>query len=252
MTWSTEIEELARLLQNSGRIMVLTGAGMSTESGIPDFRSENGVWQDHTLLEAMSDEYLRRYPEAFWPRFKSVFLRPEYVQAEPNMGHLALAALEQLGKPVSIYTQNVDGLHQKAGSRRVFEVHGSAKRAYCPVCGAVYGLDHVLREDVPRCHAFTMKGGDCDHILYPDTVLFGQPVRHYERALLAARECDLLLVIGSSLTVEPVASLPGWIDRQRTRLAIINLDETPYDDVADLVIHAKVGEVLPRAVFSAA
>jgi NAD-dependent deacetylase len=249
---SPKVQELARLIQDCGRIMVLTGAGMSTESGIPDFRSENGVWQDESLLEAMTDRFLHLYPEQFWPIFKSVFLKPEYVRAEPNMGHLALAALEELGKPVSIYTQNVDGLHQKAGSRRVYELHGSARWARCPACASVYGLEHVLREEVPRCHTFGMKGDECNHILHPDTVLFGQPVRHYEQALIEARECDLLLVIGSSLTVEPVASLPGWIDRKKTKLAIINLDETPYDDVADLVIHEKVGKVLPAAVFSAA
>ncbi|WP_035462101.1 NAD-dependent protein deacylase [Alicyclobacillus macrosporangiidus] len=243
-----ELETLKTWLADSRRITVLTGAGMSTESGIPDFRSEQGVWQDETLLEAMTDHHLRNDPEDFWPKYKRTFLRPEYLRAMPNDGHLALARLEGQGKEVTVITQNVDGLHQLAGSTRVWEVHGSARLARCPRCGSEYGLAHILAEDVPRCTWEDAKGAVCGRVLHPDTVLFGQPVRHYDEALYAVRACDLLLVIGTSLTVEPVASLPKFADRASTRIVLVNLDETGFDPHAHLVIRAKAGEVLRQAV----
>ncbi|MCL6516809.1 MAG: NAD-dependent protein deacylase [Alicyclobacillus sp.] len=242
------MDTLRSWLEDSRRITVLTGAGMSTESGIPDFRSENGIWQDEALLGAMTDHHLREDPEDFWPKYKRTFLAPEYLRAEPNAGHRALARLEQLGKRVTVITQNVDGLHQLAGSSDVLEVHGSARIARCPRCGSEYGLDHILASDIPRCTWEDQKGAVCGRILHPDTVLFGQPIRHYEKSLYAIHACDLLLIVGTSLTVEPVASLPHFADHAATRIVLINLDETPFDPHADLLIHAKAGEVLARCV----
>ena len=248
MTNEASVDELKRLLFSSRSVVVLSGAGMSTESGIPDFRSPTGVWQDEDLMESMSDGYLKRHPEEFWPKFKLGFMSEEYLSAKPNPGHLALADLEKMGKDIAIYTQNVDGLHQEAGSRHVYELHGSIKTAYCPRCRSEYGLEYILSEEVPRCHWMNPKGQECDTILFPDTVLFGQNVRHYEYAAISVQQCDLMLVLGTSLTVYPVADLPEYVRRDKTKLAIVNLDETDFDSKADVVIHGKVGEVLSQAV----
>ena len=243
------IEELAGLLQNSENIVVLTGAGMSTESGIPDFRSDSGLWQDDELMQAMSLNYLRYFPERFWPKFKHVFLRPEYLQAQPNSGHLALAELEGMGKRIQVFTQNVDGLHGVAGNTQVFELHGNLGKAKCPVCHTPYVLDHILATDVPRCTWENQKGALCGHVLDPDTVLFGQDVRHYGRAQLAIAKADLMLVLGTSLTVDPVAELPHFaIEQTRVQLVIVNLEPTYCDKWARLVIRGKVAEVVSQAV----
>lgn len=238
------IYELVRFVSESHRLVVLSGAGMSTESGIPDFRSGSGLWQDESLVATMSDEYLIQHPKLFWPRFKQVFMRPEYLQATPNPGHLALAQWEQYGKRVTVFTQNVDGLHQQAGSTRVYNVHGSVHKATCPTCHHEYGVDYVLANDVPECHFMSVKGELCDSVLHPDTVLFGQPIRHYERALVEMAAADALLVLGTSLTVHPVATLPDYARKNGVRVAIVNADPTYADSFADIVIHAKVGETL--------
>jgi NAD-dependent deacetylase len=248
MSWDDSALALKRLIEKASDIVVLSGAGISTESGIPDFRSDNGVWQDPDLVRAMSDAWLRRFPSDFWPKFKQVFMRPEYLQARPNAGHLALAELERRGKRVTVLTQNVDGLHQLAGSTRVFELHGGVRKAHCPVCRQVYGLDDILAEEVPTCRWTNQKGAECGHVLHPDTVLFGQPVRHFELAAAAVHACDLLLVLGTSLTVNPVAELPVYARRAGVSIAVVNLDETYVDPFADVVIHAKIGDVLPTVV----
>lgn len=216
---------------------------MSTESGIPDFRSGGGFWENSDLLQMMTDNYLTRYAEAFWPRYKQVFLNPAFIAAQPNPGHRALHALESENRSVAVFTQNVDGLHQLAGSTHVYEVHGSTRKAYCPRCQTRYELSDILAEPVPRCSWETPKGTVCDTILHPDTVLFGQPVRHLGEAVVQIQHCSLLLVLGTSLTVEPVASLPYYRSKS-CRLVIINLEPTHLDDEADLVIYAKIGETL--------
>ncbi len=247
MSRDQDVDRLASLLANSARIVVLTGAGMSTESGIPDFRSEGGVWEDEDLLAAMSDGYLRRSPEDFWPKFKATFLNQRFLTAVPNRGHQALVQLEKMGKQVEVYTQNVDGLHQQSGSSRVMEIHGNARTAYCPRCHHEYDLDYVLEHPVPRCSWETQKGGVCDTILHPDTVLFGQAVRYLNECIDELGRTDLFLILGTSLTVDPVASLPMYKPRG-CPLVIINLDETRFDSMADLRIHEKIGDVLPLAV----
>lgn len=246
MSTAQSMSVFQKLIENASNIVVLTGAGMSTESGIPDFRSDDGVWQDEALVHVMSDSYLRRFPQAFWPKFKQVFMRPEYLRAEPNAGHLALAALERLGKQVTVFTQNVDGLHQLAGSTTVFELHGSVRKAECPACMQSYGLDGILAQEVPTCHWENAKGSECGFVLHPDTVLFGQQVRHLERAVLAAARCDLFLVLGTSLMVDPVAELPNYARAAGVPIAVVNLEETYIDVHAEVVIRGKIGEVLPK------
>lgn len=242
--------ELHRLIVKSTSIVVLSGAGMSTESGIPDFRSPGGIWEDDDLMAAMSDRYLRLHPEDFWQKFKFGFMSPDYLAAKPNVGHYALVQLEQQGKDVTIFTQNVDGLHQLAGSHHVFELHGNIRAASCPRCQQEYDISYIFAHETPRCEWQNPKGQICDTVLRPDTVLFGQTVRHYEEAVRTIQNTDLLLVLGTSLTVEPVASLPSYVQRERTKLAIVNLDLTHIDEFADVVVRGKVGESLRIAIES--
>lgn len=238
------LSQLRQWVTESRIITVLSGAGISTESGIPDFRSPSGIWSDEGLMDAMSEWYLQTNPEDFWIKYKYAFLGDSLLKAEPNRAHLALAWLEEQGKTVSVYTQNVDGLHQKAGNKRVYEMHGSATKAHCPVCQRSYGLAQILGEPVPHCHAYDVKGADCNYILYPDTVLFGQEVRYYQQAAFAMMESDLVLIVGSSLTVYPVAELPRFARQGRAKVVIVNLEPTDFDSSADLVIHGKASDVL--------
>lgn len=236
---------LREWVQQSRNITVLSGAGISTESGIPDFRSPTGIWADEQLMDAMSEWYLQNSPHDFWKKYKYAFLGDGLLKAEPNGAHLALSWLEEQGKLVSVYTQNVDGLHQKAGSRHVYEMHGNVTKATCPVCHRPYGIDHIMAEEVPHCRAYDVKGTDCNFVLNPDTVLFGQEVRYYQQAAFAMMETDLVIIVGSSLTVYPVADLPKFAKQGRAKVAIINLEPTDFDGMADVVIHGKAGEVLP-------
>lgn len=239
------IDALRQWVRESRTITVLSGAGISTESGIPDFRSPTGIWADERLMDAMSKWYLEEQPEDFWTKYKYAFLGDNLLQAEPSGAHLALAWLEEQGKRVQIYTQNVDGLHQKAGNKHVYEMHGSVRKAHCPVCNRSYGLAHIMAEEVPHCTAYDVKGTDCHYILHPDVVLFGQEVRYFQEAAFSLMESDLVLIVGSSLTVYPVADLPKFARQGRAKVALVNLDQTDFDGLVDLVIYGKAGEVLP-------
>ena len=235
---------LAALIREAQPCVVLTGAGVSTESGIPDFRSPTGIWAQFDPLEYASIQAFRRDPAKVWsfyaPRFAML------TEAEPNDAHRALAALEDAGYVQAIVTQNIVLLHERAGSRDVIEVHGSIRTSSCRGCGASYPLADVValleREPVPSC-------ADCRGILKPDVVLFGEllPEPAIERASELAREARLLLVVGSSLEVYPVAGLPLETVQAGGRLAIVNRDPTPFDDDAELVVRAAAGETL-RAV----
>lgn len=236
--------KLEMLIQQNRHIVVLSGAGMSTESGIPDFRSKDGLWQNETLLETMSEDFLLADPNAFWIEYRKIFLTTQFTEAMANTGHYALTQLHSHGRQVTVFTQNVDGLHQAAGNRRVYEMHGNLRYATCPKCHQRYDLQYILKQEIPKCSGMDMKGNLCDTILHPDIVLFGQQIRYYTQAVLTIRECDLLLVLGTSLTVDPVADLPRMLNRDRTKLVIINLEPTYMDDKADLVIHEKIGIVL--------
>jgi NAD-dependent deacetylase len=221
---------------------VLTGAGVSTESGIPDFRSPTGVWAQVDPMEYASLAAFRRDPAEVWsfyaPRLKML------TTAEPNAAHLALARLERAGYVRALVTQNIDLLHERAGSADVIEVHGSIRTSSCLGCHASYPLAEVVAQIEAGAPAPTCTG--CGAVLKPDVVFFGEllPEAAIDRALELAREAALLLVVGSSLEVYPVAGLPDETLAAGGSVAIVNRDRTPYDRNAEVCIRASAGEVL--------
>jgi NAD-dependent deacetylase len=223
---------------------VLTGAGISTESGIPDFRSAGGIWARYDPLEVANIEAFRRDPARVWEFYA---LRLDVLsRAEPNDGHRALAELEERGWIRAVITQNVDGLHQRAGSRDVVEVHGSLRDAQCIHCGVRVPMAAALEQlPLPACP-------ECGEVLKPGVVMFGEllPVEAIERAQRLAAEAGLLLVVGSSLEVHPVAALPGETLAAGGAVAIVNRGGTPWDSRAELVLEAGAGETL-RALAAA-
>jgi NAD-dependent deacetylase len=238
-------ERLAALIRERQPCVVLTGAGVSTESGIPDFRSPTGLWAQFDPLEFGSIDAFRRDPIKVWS-----FYRPRIsmlTDARPNPAHLALAELEQHGLVQAVVTQNIDLLHERAGSREVVEVHGSIRTATCPGGGARHELEQVLallaEADAPACPA-------CGEIVKPDVVFFGEllPPEAIDRAYKLARAAALMLVVGSALEVYPIAGLPEETLTAGGKLAIINRGPTPYDGRANLRIDGSAGEVLPAVV----
>jgi len=233
-----DIERLAELVQELQPCVVLTGAGISTESGIPDFRSAQGLWAQYDPLEVAHVDALRRDPTRVWEFYARRL--DLLARAEPNDGHRALAELEERGWIRAVVTQNVDGLHQRAGSREVVEVHGSLGEAECVSCGVRIAMtDAVAQLPLPPCP-------ECGEMLKPGVVMFGEllPVAAIERAQRLAAEAGLLLVVGSSLEVHPVAALPGATLQGGGSLAIVNRGETPWDARAELVLDAGAGETL--------
>jgi NAD-dependent deacetylase len=237
--------KLAELIRERQPCVVLTGAGVSTESGIPDFRSPTGLWARFDPLEFGSIEAFRRDPHKVWS-----FYKPRVsmlTDAEPNPAHLALAELEQHGLVRAVVTQNIDLLHERAGSREVVEVHGSIRTATCPGCGARHELEQVLEllaeADAPACPV-------CGEIVKPDVVFFGELLQPdaIERAYELARAAALMLVVGSALEVYPIAGLPEETLAAGGKLAIVNRGPTPYDARANLRIDGSAGEVLPAVV----
>lgn len=234
---TARIEALARLLrevrEGGGRAVALTGAGVSTDSGIPDFRSaQSGLWREHDPMEIASVEGFQRDPRRFYDFWGERFAR--LGDARPNATHRALAALEGEGLLAAVVTQNIDGLHGDAGSKRVLEVHGSYRRARCIGCGRVEALDEVVARlktgRLPICQA-------CGDLVKPDVVLFGEllpPVFGEAQAL--AKGADLLVVLGSSLAVYPVAGLVA----DARAVALVNRDPGPFDEDARLVLHAEL------------
>jgi NAD-dependent deacetylase len=239
-----QIEEAARLLRAAGHAVALTGAGLSTESGIPDFRSPGGVWERFRPIEYQ--EFLASHAARaeHW-RYKQATV-PTMLQAQPNAAHRALAELEAAGRLVAVITQNIDALHQRAGSRRVLELHGTNLEAVCLDCATRVAITDALEqltrgEAVPRC-------ARCRGWLKPATVSFGQalPADVLHDAAALAQQSDCFLALGSSLLVNPAASLAGLAKRAGAALIIITLSDTPYDTVADVVIHNPLAEILPR------
>jgi NAD-dependent deacetylase len=239
------INKAIDLLQQAQHAVALTGAGISTPSGIPDFRSPgSGAWENVDPMEVASIYAFRRQPQAFYQ-----WLRPMadlLMQALPNPAHMALAQLEAYGPLKSVITQNIDTLHTKAGSQTIYEVHGHLRQATCLKC-------HHQYDAQPYLHAFATQGKlplcpDCEGVLKPDVVLFGEmlPFREINAAQREAAVCDLMLVVGSSLEVTPVADLPMLTQQSGARLIIVNFTETYADAWADVVIHADVAEVLPQ------
>jgi NAD-dependent deacetylase len=234
---------LAELIQRRQPCVVLTGAGVSTESGIPDFRSPIGLWARFDPLEYASIDAFRRNPHKVWSFYKPRLAM--LTEAAPNPAHLALARLEQLDFVQAVVTQNIDLLHERAGSREVVEVHGSIRTSSCPGCGERYSLERVLallaEADAPACP-------DCGGILKPDVVFFGEllPAVAIERAYELARGAGLLLVVGSALEVHPVAGLPLETIEAGGELAIVNRGSTVLDREASLRIEGSAGEVMPE------
>ena len=232
----TETEKLKQWIEESGNVVFFGGAGVSTESGIPDFRSQDGLYsQQYQYPPEMiiSHSFYLKNPEEFYRFYKNKMIFPD---AKPNAAHLALARLEQQGKVKAVITQNIDGLHQKAGSRNVLELHGSVYRNFCTRCGRAYGLDAVLQaEGVPCC--------SCGGIIKPDVVLYEEGLDSdvLQKAVFYIRHADVLIIGGTSLTVYPAA---GLIDYYRgNRLVLINKSATARDAHADLMISRPIGQV---------
>ena len=236
------VQHAAALLRGGRLNVALTGAGISTESGLPDFRSKGGLWAGVDPTRVASASAFRRDPDAFYAFYRTRL--DTLAHALPNAAHRALARLEAMRAVHLVVTQNVDGLHQQAGTREVVEVHGNLREARCAGCGAVSPIGDMagaLREGMrPRCVR-------CGGLLRPNVVLFEEmlPARAYERAEAACRECDVLLVVGSSLEVYPVAGLPSLAREHGARLIIVNRDPTPCDGFADAVVRGDAGTVLP-------
>lgn len=235
------LEQLRQWIETSDNIVFFGGAGVSTESGIPDFRSEDGLYRQQYQYPPetiISHSFYQRNPEEFYRFYKS---RMIFRNAKPNAAHLILARLEQSGKLKSVITQNIDGLHQAAGSKAVRELHGSIHRNYCVRCGKFYGLDVVMEaEGVPRCN--------CGGIIKPDVVLYeeGLDQKTIQMSVSDISHADVLIIGGTSLTVYPAA---GLVDYYRgDKLVLINKSVTPMDGKANLVISGKIGEVLKQVV----
>ena len=226
-------------VEESSNIVAFTGAGVSTESGVKDFRSKDGLYSqkfDYPPETIISHSFYLQNPEYFF-RFYREKMMP--LEVEPNITHYTLAKWEQEGRLQAVVTQNIDGLHQKAGSKRVYELHGSILRNYCTRCGKFYPAEFVKNAPgIPRC--------DCGGIVKPDVVLYEEGLNQkvVEGALEAICQADLLLVAGTSLTVYPAAGFLRYY--AGNRLVLINRDPTPYDDRANLVFHDSLGSVLSK------
>jgi NAD-dependent deacetylase len=245
---TTGISELRRWVDSSSRVVALTGAGISTESGIPDFRGPSGVWTRHPAAEKLSNiHYYMSDPEVRRLSWKSRLEHPAW-HAQPNAGHRALVDLERRGKLHALVTQNIDGLHQIAGQspNKVIEVHGTMRAAMCMHCGWTGPMTMVLDrvragEEDPPC-------AECRGILKSATISFGQPLvpAVISRATRVTREADLFLAIGTSLQVFPVAGLVAVAKSSGARVVIANGEATPFDDTADAVLRQPIGGILPQ------
>ena len=244
MEYQEKIENIVDLLKSSGRTFALTGAGVSTESGIPDYRSPGtGLWTKKDPAKVGSISALLENPAEFYNNTIERWMM--YSEAVPNNAHIALAQLERRGLLAGLITQNIDGLHVKAGSKNVYEVHGHLRTCRCFDCKKSYSMPYLAEQyrngvNPPRCEV-------CNGILRPDVVLFGDDMgESYFRAFNDINGCELLIVAGSSLQVYPVASLPAYAEK----LVIINIQETPYDRHAEVVLHEQAGRVFTDLIES--
>ena len=236
-----EIRQLAGWLKDAERAVALTGAGVSTDSGIPDFRSpDSGLWTQTDPEAVASVHGFRNDPEGFYEFWAWRFNKLK--DAQPNAAHHLLAQLEQQGLIRAVITQNIDGLHRDAGSQLVHEVHGTYRRGVCVDCGRAMSIEDVFEQvearDLPYCE-------HCNGLMKPDVVLFGEmlPEAFMDAEADAARS-DLLIALGSSLEVHPVAGLVSRAKDSGARVAVVNRDPTPYDDLADVVIHSDLGPIV--------
>ena len=234
------IAALQAMIDKAKRIAFFGGAGVSTASGIPDFTGENGMYKQKygglTPEMMLSQSFFYLHPDTFYDFYREHMLHPE---AKPNAAHRKLADLEKAGKLSALITQNIDGLHRQAGNRYVYELHGSVHENRCLECGRFFPLEYILtQQGVPKC--------DCGGVIKPSVVLYGEGLDHYV-STGACREisrCDLLIVAGTSLTVEPAASMLGYFRGGSRKLVIINRDETQADSRADLVIRGDIEKVM--------
>lgn len=238
------IREARKIIEEGGHIVALTGAGLSTRSGIPDFRTpRTGVWANADPMEVASLHGFKRDPHGFYS-----WLRPlanKTRNAAPNAAHRALAKLERNGKLKALITQNIDGLHAIAGSRNIYELHGSMREMMCLHCsrcyeGGAFIADFMNFGTLPMC--------DCGHVLKPSVTLFGEnlPQHALIQAQREAQRCDVMIVAGSSLQVSPAADLPQMAIEGGARLIVVNLEESWVDKSADIILHADVTDILPQ------
>ena len=244
---TTALEDAAELFKNAKRIVALTGAGISTPSGIPDFRSEgSGLWSSDEPMEVASLTTFRTHPEKFFNWFRP--LAGQIFHAHPNPAHQALADLEQKDRQVTIVTQNIDGLHQKAGSSHVVEMHGTLNSLSCTSCFRKFAAGDFLQPYIE--HGTIPLCANCNGTLKPDVILFGEqlPQTAWQEAQNATRQCDLMVVAGSSLEVLPVAGLPMQAVDRGAHLIVINNTSTYINVRADVVIMDDVATILPNIV----
>ena len=241
------IRRAAHLFKESKFGVVFTGAGVSTDSGIPDFRSpESGLWHNVDPMVVASIYGFRKNPAGFYNWVRPLALKT--ITAQPNPAHLAIADLERMGYIQAVITQNIDMLHSRAGNHHVYELHGHMRQATCIHCFTIYDGESTMRaflEDnqVPLCPR-------CGGVIKPNVILFGEqlPIRELQGAQDVTRKSDVMLIVGSSLEVAPASDIPVLASRTGARLIIVNLDPTPADSLADVVIHARASEVLPEIV----
>lgn len=241
---STEIEQLTQILKESNNIVFFGGAGVSTESNIPDFRSSNGLWNEKLKInftpeQLVSHTFFMSYPDEFFEFYKDKLIYPD---AKPNAAHIALAKLEQMGKLKAVVTQNIDGLHQAAGSKVVYELHGSVLRNYCMKCHAFYDEKFILAsKGIPTCPK-------CGGRVKPDVVLYEEGLDNdiINGAVRAISHADTLIIGGTSLVVYPAAGLINYFKGKN--LVLINKSSTSADNKADLVIHDAIGKVLGEVI----
>lgn len=239
----TSVETVKSILGESSNLVAFSGAGLSAESGIPTYRGEGGLWSEYDPNKYANIDYFLHDPSYYWRFFRDVRF-PILDKAEPNQAHVALAEMERKGKCKAVITQNIDGLHQDAGQRNVIELHGNTRRYYCMDCSREFTMKEaydLVDQEVPaRCM--------CGGIIRPDVVFFGEslPADALEEASQAALECDVFVVLGSSLVVQPAAQLPVIAKRQGAKLIIINIGETPLDGMADYVFDESASTILEQ------
>ncbi|WP_369903304.1 NAD-dependent protein deacylase [Bacillus manliponensis] len=231
-----QYKEVRTILEKAKKITILTGAGASTESGIKDFRSTDGLYANANVETYLSRGYYNRRPKEFWKHYKAIFQIDTFHQYKPNRGHVFCAELEQQGKDVTVLTQNIDGLHQLAGSKHVVDLHGMLQTSHCLKCHKQYDLSYMIANDVPRCEK-------CKFILNPDVVLYGDTLPQYKQAVERIYETDVLLVMGTSLKVQPVASFPEIAKREAgATIILVNNEPTGKESYFDYVFHESIGE----------
>ncbi|TFF87382.1 MAG: NAD-dependent deacylase [Promethearchaeota archaeon] len=242
----SKLDKAAEIIKNSENIVIFSGAGISTESGIPDFRSENGIWTRYDPSVHANYFVFLENPEPFWTMHNE--LSDELDEAEPNKAHKAIAELEKMGKIKSVITQNIDMLHQKAGSGKyedvpIYELHGSYAKIQCIKCGAEYKLDEINTRvnPYPVCEK-------CDGYIKPKVILFGEslPLGVFDSAIKSVKEADCLIIVGSSLQISPANSVPLTAKQHGVKVIFINKEHTIMDDLADVFLMGKAGEIFTK------